>query len=62
MNAPMFALTKREQRVVVLLIAALVIGTTAKIHFDLANKPLPASAPTEKVLPSPSPELSTEEE
>lgn len=62
MNARMFALTKREQRVVVLLIAALVLGTTAKIHFDLANKPLPASAPTEKILPSPSPEVSPEEE
>ena len=55
MNLRMFTLTKREQRVVVLLIAALVLGTTAKIHFDLASKPLPASAPTEKILPSPYP-------
>lgn len=62
MNAPMFALTKREQRVIVLLIAALVIGTAAKIHVDLANKTLPASAPTEKILPSPSPENSPEDE
>jgi hypothetical protein len=62
MNAPMFALTKREQRVVVLLIAALVLGTTAKIHVDLANKPLLASAPTATILPSPSPEISPEEE
>lgn len=62
MNLRMFALTKREQRVVVLLIAALVIGTAAKIHVDLAKKPLPASAPTEKILPSPSPESSSEEE
>ena len=62
MNARMFALTKREQRVVVFVIAALVLGMIAKIHVDLTNKALPASAPTEKILPSPSPEISPEEE
>ena len=62
MNWRMFSLTKREQRVVVLLIAALVLGTMAKLHVDLTNKALPASTPAEKIIPSPSPEISPDEE
>ncbi len=58
----MFALTKREQRVIVFVIAALILGTMAKLHVDLTNKALPPSASTEKILPSPSPEISPEEE
>jgi hypothetical protein len=57
----MFALTTREQRVIVFVIAALVLGTIAKLHVDL-TKALPVSTPAEKILPSPSPEISPEEE
>ena len=56
MNARMFALTKREQRVIVFVMAALLLGTLAKVHVDLTRNKLPASAPAEKILPSPSPE------
>jgi hypothetical protein len=45
MSARMFALTKREQRTIVFVLLALVLGTLAKLHVDLRNKPLPLSAP-----------------
>jgi hypothetical protein len=47
----MFTLTKREQRTIVFVLLALVLGTLAKLHVDLGNKPLPLSAPNSQRKP-----------
>ena len=48
-----FVLTKREQRVVIAIVLALLVGTIAKYEWTAHSRPLPLNPPTETAATPP---------